>query len=126
MHKKEEIQMANINVTLPDGSKKEVPAGSSLLEIAKGIAQGLGKKALLAEVDGKNMDLSDTLDKDAEVKFITLICRKDSMLSVIQHPMLWLRLFSIYSRQLNLLSDPLLIQDSIMIWIVTMFSLPKI
>ncbi len=63
--------MANINVTLPDGSKKEVPAGSSLLEIAKGIAQGLGKKALLAEVDGKNMDLSDTLDKDAEVKFIT-------------------------------------------------------
>jgi len=63
--------MANINVKLPDGSKKEVEAGSSLLEIAKGISQGLGKKALLAVVDGKNMDLSDKLDHDAEVKFVT-------------------------------------------------------
>lgn len=62
--------MANINVKLPDGSKKEVEAGSSLLEIAKSISQGIGKKALLAVVDGKNMDLADKLDHDAEVQFI--------------------------------------------------------
>lgn len=59
-----------INVTLKDGSVKEFAAGSSLLEIAKGLNQKLGKQALLAVVDGVNKDLSDVLDHDAAVEFI--------------------------------------------------------
>lgn len=62
--------MSNVKVTLKDGSIKEVPAGSSYLEIAKGLSQKLGKQALLAVVDGKNRDLSDTIKADAAVEFI--------------------------------------------------------
>jgi threonyl-tRNA synthetase len=68
---KEEINMSNIKVSLPDGSVKEFEAGSSLLSIAKSLNQKLGKTALLAKVDGENKDLSDTLDHDAKVEFIT-------------------------------------------------------
>jgi threonyl-tRNA synthetase len=60
-----------IKVTLKDGSAKEYESGVSLLEIAKSLSHELGKSALLAKVDGKNMDLSDKLDKDAKVEFIT-------------------------------------------------------
>ena len=62
--------MADIKVTLKDGSVKEVAAGSTLLEIAKGISQKLGKQALLAVVDGVNKDLSDKLEHDAAVEFV--------------------------------------------------------
>ena len=68
---KEEMSMSSIKVTLLDGSVKEFEAGSSLLEIAKGLSQKLGKSALLAKVDGVNKDLSDTLDHDAKVEFVT-------------------------------------------------------
>ncbi|WP_369125318.1 threonine--tRNA ligase [Acidaminococcus provencensis] len=60
-----------IQVKLLDGSVKEVEAGSSLLSIAKSLSQKLGKQALLAKVDGVNKDLSDTLDHDAQVEFVT-------------------------------------------------------
>ena len=63
--------MSSIKVSLPDGSVKEFEAGSSLLSIAKSLNQKLGKTALLAKVDGENKDLSDTLDHDAKVEFIT-------------------------------------------------------
>ena len=63
--------MAKINVSLPDGSKREFEAGISLLDIAKSLNQKLGKTALLAKVDGVNKDLADSLDRDAAVEFIT-------------------------------------------------------
>ncbi|MGP2526479.1 threonine--tRNA ligase [Acidaminococcus sp. LBK-2] len=63
--------MSNIKVSLPDGSVKEFEAGSSLLSIAKSLNQKLGKTALLAKVDGENKDLSDVLDHDAQVEFVT-------------------------------------------------------
>ena len=56
--------MSMIQVKLLDGSVKEVEAGSSL-------SQKLGKQALLAKVDGVDKDLSDTLDHDAQVEFVT-------------------------------------------------------
>lgn len=63
--------MSSIKVSLPDGSVKEFESGSSLLSIAKSLNQKLGKTALLAKVDGENKELSDTLDHDAKVEFIT-------------------------------------------------------
>ena len=63
--------MSSIKVSLPNGSVKEFESGSSLLSIAKSLNQKLGKTALLAKVDGENKDLSDTLDHDAKVEFIT-------------------------------------------------------
>lgn len=63
--------MADIKVTLKDGSVKEFTAGTTLLEIAKSLSQKLGKQALLAVVDGVNRDLSDKLEHDAAVEFVT-------------------------------------------------------
>lgn len=63
--------MADIKVTLKDGSVKEFTAGTTLLEIAKSLSQKLGKQALLAVVDGVNRDLSDKLENDAAVEFVT-------------------------------------------------------
>ncbi len=63
--------MADIKVTLKDGSVKEFAVGTTLLEIAKSLSQKLGKQALLAVVDGVNRDLSDKLEQDAAVEFVT-------------------------------------------------------
>lgn len=63
--------MANVNVTLMDGSVKEYPCDTSLLDVAKSLSQKLGKQALLAVVNGKNKDLSDKLEADAKVEFVT-------------------------------------------------------
>ena len=63
--------MSEVKVTLKDGSVKEFAAGTSYLEIAKSLSQKLGKQALLAVVDGVNKDLSDTIEKDAAVEFVT-------------------------------------------------------
>ena len=63
--------MADIKITLKDGSVKEFAAGTTLLDIAKSISQKLGKQALLAVVDGVNKDLSDKLEHNAAVEFVT-------------------------------------------------------
>ena len=63
--------MSMLNVTLPDGSVREFEDNSTLLSIAKSLNQKLGKTALLAKVDGANKDLSDVLDHDAKVEFVT-------------------------------------------------------
>ena len=63
--------MSEVKVTLKDGSVKEFAVGTSYLEIAKSLNQKLGKQALLAVVDGVNKDLSDTVEKDASVEFVT-------------------------------------------------------
>ncbi len=63
--------MSEVKVTLKDGSVKKFAAGTSYLEIAKSLNQKLGKQALLAVVDGVNKDLSDTVEKDAAVEFVT-------------------------------------------------------
>ena len=63
--------MSEVKVTLKDGSVKEFAAGTSYLEIAKSLNQKLGKQALLAVVDGVNKDLSDIVEKDAAVEFVT-------------------------------------------------------
>ncbi len=63
--------MSEIKITLKDGSVKEFSAGISLHDVAKSLNQKLGKQALLAVVNGKNEDLTEKLDKDAQVEFIT-------------------------------------------------------
>lgn len=60
-----------MNITLKDGSIKAFADGMSLGDIAKNLNQKLGKTALLAVVDGVNKDLTDTLDHDAKVEFVT-------------------------------------------------------
>ncbi len=63
--------MSQINVTLPDGSQRSLPAGSPVREVAEGISPRLAQAAFAAVVDGKLVDLSYPLQKDATVRIVT-------------------------------------------------------
>jgi threonyl-tRNA synthetase len=63
--------MSEISVTLPDGSSRRVPAGSTPADIAAAISPRLAKAALAATVDGRLVDLTFPLTKDALVKIVT-------------------------------------------------------
>jgi threonyl-tRNA synthetase len=63
-------KMNMINITLPDGSVREVAQGSSALDVAKSISQGLAKAVVAAEVDGIVWDLTRPILKDASLKLL--------------------------------------------------------
>jgi threonyl-tRNA synthetase len=60
-----------VTITLPDGSTKVVPAGTTLAEIAAGIGPRLAKDALGARLDGKLVDLATPVRSDAKVEIVT-------------------------------------------------------
>jgi len=62
---------SEIRVTLPDGSEKRVPAGSTGADLAKAIGPGLAKAALAARVNGDVWDLSRPLPDGAKVSILT-------------------------------------------------------
>src|SRR6266481_6164843 len=62
---------SEIRVTLPDGSEKRVPAGSTGADLAKAIGPGLAKAALAARVNGHVWDLSRPLPDAAKVSILT-------------------------------------------------------
>jgi threonyl-tRNA synthetase len=61
----------SIEVTLPDGSKREVDKGATPADVAASIGRGLAKAAVAAKVDGDWFDLQRPLDHDAEVAIVT-------------------------------------------------------
>jgi threonyl-tRNA synthetase len=61
----------NITVKLPDGSQRELPEGSSALDLANSIGRGLAKAAVAAIVDGTETDLTRSLSDGATVAIIT-------------------------------------------------------
>ena len=63
--------MRHIELTLPDGSKREVPEGTTALEVAKSISHGLAKKVLVADVDGRLTELSTPLTAKARLTLLT-------------------------------------------------------
>src|SRR5829696_6113295 len=63
--------MSEISVTLPDGSVRRVPAGSTPADVAGLISPRLAKAAYAAVVDGKLVDLNSPIRKDALVRIVT-------------------------------------------------------
>src|SRR6266545_117806 len=63
--------MSEISVTLPDGSSRRMPAGSTPVDVAGQISPRLARAALAAVVDGKLVDLTFPLQKDASVRIVT-------------------------------------------------------
>src|ERR1700735_4757848 len=61
----------SLTITLPDGSQKSVPAGSSPLDLAKSIGQRLADDAVVARVDGQLWDLTRSFEKDANLEILT-------------------------------------------------------
>lgn len=60
-----------IQITFPDGAVREYAVGSSSLDIAKSISEGLARKVLAAEVDGEVYDVTRPLNNNAAIKFLT-------------------------------------------------------
>src|SRR6204780_1604163 len=73
----------SIHVKLPDGSVKDVPSGTTALDIAKSISPRLADAALVAKTNGDLIDLTKPLEKDTDLKILT---EKDSeSLMVYRH-----------------------------------------
>lgn len=65
-----------ITVTFSDGKQKIIPKGMKLLEIA-------GEDAVAAQVDGRLVDLSKSLEQDASVSFVSAHSKKG--LDILRH-----------------------------------------
>jgi threonyl-tRNA synthetase len=75
--------MSEITVTLPDGSSRSVPAGSTPADVARLISPGLAKAALAAVVNGQFVDLTFPLTRAAEVRLVT--DRSPEALALVRH-----------------------------------------
>ncbi len=60
-----------INITLPDGTVKQFPKGTSSYQVALSISEGLARNVLAAEVNGEVWDASRAINDDASLKLLT-------------------------------------------------------
>jgi len=63
--------MDTIQITLPDGAKREVPKGTTAAEVARQISPRLAKEALVARTNGDLVDLNRPLEKDTSLAILT-------------------------------------------------------
>jgi len=70
-------------VTLPDGSARSYERPVTVADVAADIGPGLAKAALAGKVDGRLVDTSHTLERDAELAIIT--GKSDEALELIRH-----------------------------------------
>ena len=60
-----------LNITLPDGSVRQYEAPVTVAQIAASIGSGLAKATVAGKVNGKLVDASDTIRKDASMQIVT-------------------------------------------------------
>ena len=60
-----------LNITLPDGSRRQFEAPVSVYDVAASIGTGLAKAALAGKVDGKLVDTSFVIEHDADLAIVT-------------------------------------------------------
>ena len=75
--------MSDLRLTLPDGSVREMPAGSTGRDLAASIGAGLAKAALAIRVDGQVRDLDRPIEGDATVAILT--DRDPAALELLRH-----------------------------------------
>src|SRR5215468_3114416 len=73
----------NIHIQLPDGSQKEVPKGTTALDVAKSISLRLADAALVAKTNGDLIDLARPLETDMGLRILTE--RDPEALGVYRH-----------------------------------------
>ena len=72
-----------MNITLPDESIRDLPKGSTGLDLAESIGAGLAKAAIAVVVNGIQKDLSDPINEDSNVSIITI--SSDEGLEIMRH-----------------------------------------
>ena len=60
-----------INITFPDGAVRQYEKGTTALDIAKSISEGLARKVLAANINGQVWDATRPINEDASVKLLT-------------------------------------------------------
>ncbi|MFY7708963.1 MAG: threonine--tRNA ligase [Flavobacteriales bacterium] len=60
-----------INITLPDGSVRQVEQGTTALAVAQSISEGLARNVLSAEVNGEVVDATRPITNDATLRLLT-------------------------------------------------------
>lgn len=60
-----------MQITLPDGSIRTYASGTTALEIAKSISEGLARNVLAAKVNGQVRDAQRPIDEDATLELLT-------------------------------------------------------
>ncbi|TCD06573.1 threonine--tRNA ligase [Erythrobacteraceae bacterium CFH 75059] len=73
-----------LKISLPDGSVREVPRGSTPADVAAAIGAGLAKAALAARVNGELRDLNRPLEGDARLELVTSRDEADA-LELVRH-----------------------------------------
>ena len=61
-----------INITLPDGSVRQLEKGASAMDVALSISSGLARAVVSAEVNGEIWDANRPINEDAKVKLFTM------------------------------------------------------
>ncbi|MBV9961063.1 MAG: threonine--tRNA ligase [Parafilimonas sp.] len=60
-----------INITFPDGAVRQYESGVTALDIAKSISEGLARKIIASNVNGKTWDATRPINEDATLKLLT-------------------------------------------------------
>ena len=72
-----------VALTFPDGARRDYPQGTTGLGVAKGISPSLAKRTVAMTLDGVLADLSDPIERDTKIEFIS---REDPRaLELIRH-----------------------------------------
>jgi threonyl-tRNA synthetase len=72
-----------VNVTLPDGSVRQFDAPVTVAQVAASIGAGLAKAALAGKVDGRLVDTSHRIERDAALAIVT--AKDAEALDLIRH-----------------------------------------
>ncbi|HWN19778.1 MAG TPA: threonine--tRNA ligase [Gemmatimonadales bacterium] len=75
--------MSTVRLTLPDGSQREAPAGTTARQVAEGIGPGLARAALAVRVNGEIRDLDRPLESDVSLAILT--DRDPEALELLRH-----------------------------------------
>ncbi|HAW19247.1 MAG TPA: threonine--tRNA ligase [Flavobacteriales bacterium] len=63
--------MSLVNITLPDGSKREYESGVSSMDIAMSISEGLARNVLASKVNGEVWDALRPIVRDSDLSLLT-------------------------------------------------------
>jgi threonyl-tRNA synthetase len=80
-----EDMVSNIRITLPDGSVREYPAGSTGRDVAMSISQGLARKAIAIKAGETILDLDRKLTTDTTLTILTAKDDDVDALHVLRH-----------------------------------------
>ena len=72
-----------INVSFPDGSKREYPDGSTPMSIAEAISKSLAKRSVIAKVDGQLYDMKRPLEGDVALELLDINAKES--LELLRH-----------------------------------------